>query len=304
MIVSLTGGLGNQLFQMYAGLFFEKNKVSLTPNFGNPRETCGLTDLFHFELPPRVDIISGGTKSKIATKVGGLAIRSGLLSNTHDSFLFPKSFLGSAMDIYFSIKLKECVTTFSSTEVGLSPNLPSCNAILFGYFQTYKYYKALNADDKKIALKITTPKFLEMKDFVEKQRPIIVHIRLGDYINEKHFGILSLDYYARSLERLDAEKSNRQVWIFSDDPKNALSFIPSEIEKRSFIVPNNDLSTAETLELMRYGSAYVIANSSFSWWAATLSHTDNPKVIAPSKWFAGMQDPRELLPSEWMTELR
>jgi len=304
MIVSLTGGLGNQLFQMFAGLFFEKNQVRLTSNFGSPRETYGRIDLFHFELPPRIELMPSEEKGKLAQKVGGLAIRRGLLPNSLERSCFSEFILNSAMNVYFSSKLRERVKVFSSTEVGLSSSAPDSNDLIFGYFQTYKYYQALSHSDRIISLQIKTRKFLELKDVVEKDRPVIVHIRLGDYTKEKHFGTLSASYYSRALKRLGIESSNSPIWVFSDDPKNALNFLPNELNNRFFVVPDKDLSPAETLELMRYGSAYVIANSSFSWWGATLSHTNNSRVVAPDKWFAGMQDPQELLPSNWMTEQR
>ena len=304
MIVSLTGGLGNQLFQMYAGLCFEKNRVRLTSKFGNPRQTCELTDLFHFQLPYRIEVIPSEDKGIFPHKVGGLALRSGLLPNSINKFFLPKFIIDSTMDLYFSVTLKERVSTFSSTEVGLSSVSPSGKKIVFGYFQTYKYFKALSMEDKKISLKIKSQEFLHLKDRAEIERPVVVHIRLGDYVAEKHFGILSLDYYSKALRKLGAEISTSPIWIFSDDAINAINYLPSELRSRFFVVPKENLSPAETLELMRYGSAYVIANSSFSWWAATLSYTDKARVVAPEKWFAGMQDPRDLLPSDWMTESR
>ena len=304
MIISLTGGLGNQLFQMYAGLSFDKNQVRLTSKFGNPRKTCGLPDLLHFQLPHRVEVIPSEDKGIFSHKAGGFALRSGLLPNSNNKFFVPKFIIDSTMDLYFSVTLKERVSTFSSAEVGLSSISPSGNKLVFGYFQTYKYFHALRTYDKEISLKIKTQDFSHLKDMAKIERPVVVHIRLGDYVEEKHFGTLSLDYYSKALRKLGAESSTSPIWIFSDDSINALKLLPSELRGRCFVVPKENLSPAETLELMRYGSAYVIANSSFSWWAATLSYTEKAPVVAPEKWFAGMQDPRELLPSDWMTELR
>jgi hypothetical protein len=50
---------------------------------------------------------------------------------------------------------------------------------------------------------------------------------------------------------------------------------------------------------MRQGDAYIIGNSTYSWWAATLSHKEPKMVIAPSPWFAEMDEPRFLVPPEW-----
>jgi hypothetical protein len=67
----------------------------------------------------------------------------------------------------------------------------------------------------------------------------------------------------------------------------------------AFVVPDKDISPSETLELMRYGRAYVIANSSFSWWGAYLRMNHRASVYAPKKWFKGMEDPADLIPPDW-----
>jgi hypothetical protein len=50
---------------------------------------------------------------------------------------------------------------------------------------------------------------------------------------------------------------------------------------------------------MRHGAAYVIGNSTYSWWAAALSYTKNPHVIAPRPWFYGQDEVPNLLPKDW-----
>jgi hypothetical protein len=65
------------------------------------------------------------------------------------------------------------------------------------------------------------------------------------------------------------------------------------------MIPEIDRSPAATLEVMRFGAGYVIANSSFSWWAAFLSKKPDVEVIAPQPWFQGMDEPRDLIPPNW-----
>ena len=55
---------------------------------------------------------------------------------------------------------------------------------------------------------------------------------------------------------------------------------------------------SESLMLMSKGAAIVIANSSYSWWAAKLS-SNGCIIIAPSKWYQGMKDPLDLIPEDW-----
>ena len=54
--------------------------------------------------------------------------------------------------------------------------------------------------------------------------------------------------------------------------------------------------------LMTFCTDYIIANSSFSWWGAWLSHNQNPTVIAPKKWFGPNnqhKDTKDLLTHTW-----
>jgi hypothetical protein len=50
---------------------------------------------------------------------------------------------------------------------------------------------------------------------------------------------------------------------------------------------------------MRLGSGYVIANSSFSWWAARISKFEKNLVVAPKPWFVGIDEELSLIPSDW-----
>jgi hypothetical protein len=304
MIVSLTGGLGNQLFQMYAGLYFSEDTVTLSTEFGNPRESGGFTDLFHFQLPSRIRIIERKGADPFAEKFGGLAIRRNLIPQAVDKFALSNNLLSSILNSYFSKKLSERVRVFSSPEVGMVDSVPDNDELIFGYFQTYRYFSSLGAQDRQLSLLRKSREFLKLEETARVNNPIVVHVRLGDYAKERHFGVLSANYYLNCFTKLDLINLEQPIWVFSDEPRKALDILPKLSPERFFVVPNEVLTPAETLELMRHGSTYVIANSTFSWWGATLSYSDNPTVIAPEKWFAGMQDPRELLPSKWMTEKR
>ena len=56
------------------------------------------------------------------------------------------------------------------------------------------------------------------------------------------------------------------------------------------------------LTLMRYCDHHIIANSSFSWWAAWLNNNPNKTIIAPKKWFGKVynhDNTNDLIPNEW-----
>ena len=49
---------------------------------------------------------------------------------------------------------------------------------------------------------------------------------------------------------------------------------------------------------MKFAKVFVIANSTFSWWAANLSINDS-LILAPNKWFRSAPDPADLVPPNW-----
>jgi len=88
------------------------------------------------------------------------------------------------------------------------------------------------------------------------------------------------------------------IWLFSDSTEATfLETFDFIVDK--FVDPSFDLTPAETLVLMSKGKAFVISNSSFSWWAAYVASENSP-VIAPSKWFRSLPDPEDLIPSNWI----
>ena len=131
-------------------------------------------------------------------------------------------------------------------------------------------------------------------------QPIVVHLRRGDYEGlYTSVGLLGVDYYYNGIKALRNSDLHKTVWIFSDDEKSSFSLATQLEEKglKNFKV-GFELTDSETLKLMSLGSGIVIANSTFSWWAAFLGNFEN-NIVAPKEWYKGLPDPKELIPKEW-----
>jgi hypothetical protein len=139
-------------------------------------------------------------------------------------------------------------------------------------------------------------KFSELAEF---ELPIIVHLRFGDYKFEDSFGIPNPRYYNEAISQALSAHPSAKIWVFSDEEMEARKVFPIEFADNVRWFTDSNLSSAETLEIMRCGRAYVIANSTFSWWAATLSKTENPMVICPNVWFRFEKEPVDLIPQTW-----
>ena len=89
---------------------------------------------------------------------------------------------------------------------------------------------------------------------------LCIHIRLGDYKNESEFGILDVSYYQSALDSILKKVDFSEIWIFSDEPNLAKELYRLESGIPAFWVEKKNVSSAETLEVMRLCSGFIIAN--------------------------------------------
>ena len=147
---------------------------------------------------------------------------------------------------------------------------------------------------------INESRIIKYLESARRVKPIVVHVRLGDYIHETKFGIPSKNYYEKAIEFQVRLNKESPIWLFSNDIQSAKEYIPERFRDRLVIVDNVGLDSAEILEIMRNGIGYVIGNSTFSWWAAQLSNTNEAVVCAPKPWFKEIQTPKLLIPDKWI----
>ena len=127
---------------------------------------------------------------------------------------------------------------------------------------------------------------------------VLIHVRLGDYRSEPTFGVLDSKYFSSALKLLEKKMPISEISIFSDEPVDALKVIPSDYLERIKVEEIAKESPLVTLCRMRGYESYVLANSTFSWWAA---YTSMPKnVFAPYPWFMNRDNPVELIPKNWI----
>jgi hypothetical protein len=170
--------------------------------------------------------------------------------------------------------------------------------LLIGYFQSWIYAETLinSCNNNKLELKIMTRNFLDSKTLIPKTKWRLVHVRLGDYLTNGDFGLLSPMYFIKQIE---LQNSNRRMptLVFTND-KYKLEEINSNLSKHASELDEN-LSSAELLILCSFASNFIISNSTFSWWAAFISCHGGIDVIAPEPWFRYANSPLELIPPHW-----
>ena len=304
LTISLAGGLGNQLFQLAAGFALARDeKINVERSLANPStRNDGALEAERFLWPSSVRFIPERKCTWIEKKLGNYLLRLSSISS-------PKT-LNSKTKILkiYSIRKLLSLLYWKGLEiqvckgVGFDQSLNNRASLLIGYFQSVYWVERENVSKVFQNLKLTSePTWLiNLRSDSRIEKPLILHIRLGDYRNEKTFGTPSLKYYEMALSELWNTKRFGKIWVFSDEPNLAMKDLPLWVTDNCRLITDGQDSPAETIEAMRLGFGYVISNSTFGWWGAYLSHHENAPIIAPKPWFKAKEEPLGLIPQNWV----
>lgn len=171
---------------------------------------------------------------------------------------------------------------------------------LDGYWQCPGYFEDIRVELLK---NIIFPKMrqsnLIMKQQIEDTNSISIHIRMGDYLSNSDLygGICTVEYYREAIQYMREKVQNPTFYIFSDEPNRAREVLN---DSDMVLVEGNDEDQAYCdLELMSHCKYNIIANSSFSWWAAWINQNKQKIVISPSKWLNGY-DNCDIWSKDWI----
>jgi hypothetical protein len=175
------------------------------------------------------------------------------------------------------------------------------NCVLVGYFQSNSYSVEAKTIEilQTLRLKGESYKIQNYKKIARTKKPLIVHVRMGDYASSTDFGILAPNYFERGILELSSRRDFQELWLFSDEIPKARNMIQGELTIPVREFSKDDFDTTDTFELMRLGYGYVLSNSSYSWWAAKLSYNKEAPVIVPDPWFAKISTDEKLCPENW-----
>jgi Glycosyl transferase family 11 len=148
------------------------------------------------------------------------------------------------------------------------------------------------------------PAALEMAARIRDGGPsAFVHFRRGDYASQpdhrRALGVIDLAYYRRAVALLLERQPGITLYVFSDDVAAvAREFAPPC--PHVFVRLASPCQPHDELHLMSLCQHAIVANSTFSWWAAWLNASPAKTVIAPDPWFADHLDDRDVAPKSWL----
>lgn len=174
---------------------------------------------------------------------------------------------------------------------------------LEGYFQSERYFeehKSVIRDELTFRTAPDAENAIWLSRIKDEPRAVSLHVRRGDYVQNAKFaarhGTCTPNYYANALEHVATGMGEEPVvFAFSDDPAWVREHLVLPVEIK-VIGHNGPDRNYEDLRLMSACRHHIIANSSFSWWGAWLNPSADKIVASPAHWFA---DPKLGNPDIW-----
>lgn len=269
-VVRLQGGIGNQMFQYAKALALSAE-----------RSTRVLLDVSSFDHD-RIRRYSldrfEGVRRRLAA--GDRLSLLGPRGRT-DQQLFWRLVSSGAMSV-----LVDDFRTF---------DVPQADVILDGYWQSERHF-AKSVDD------VARDFAVDGADDLARAWPgiggaVALHVRRTDYLASGGFHpVLGLDYYEAALSRIGP---GHVPYVFSDDVEWCEANMVGPLFRDAVFVRSG--GEMDDLRLMSMAAHNVIANSTFSWWAAWLNRRPGRRVVAPSTWFGGHStlDSSNIVPGGW-----
>lgn len=228
----------------------------------------------------------------------------------------PRSLIESQCIIDFQV-YKENNFHYSALPIVLN----NAGLLLFGYFQSYRYWKEsfskilqLLEWDKQVE---SIKKKLQKDDIhYDFENTVSIHFRFGDYkALQQYHPILKYSYYKNALAysiKTDPTIKNALYFYESVDQsavEQYIQLLQRDYPNIVFVPICHDFTDYEQLIIMSLCKHAIIANSTFSWWGAYLSNS-SASSVAPEKivtypqfWFGPMNHDKktqDLFPESWV----
>lgn len=290
------GGLGNQLFQIAAAMAMNSSEIRVLTDLGFARRNSkGEIELESWEWNSRINFHHSPRGSLFSRRLLNLLLRMGT-EKRREVFLRVLELLSTP---YFSILLGNLISFEIGKGLGFSRIKIKKRTLLVGYFQSSIFAQSVIDELIQIQPKYLSSLALDLIEEAKRKNILIVHVRRGDYLNEA-FGILDDEYYQRALETI-CYGSFKEIWVFSDDIESAKSIKSLNDKSATKFIDDRSLESSEIMEVMRFGGGFIVANSTFSWWAAQLRYKRFAQVVCPSPWFKFTESPENIVDKEWIS---
>lgn len=291
IIVKIQGGLGNQMFEYALAKYLEAAGKDVKLYLGHYSDSYkGSEDAIHngYELQriftPTIPI---ATKKAVLHYA---RVNRDFLSRSLNKILGPKKFHIRQEDL----DKKHCYfPQFKNLE----------NAYLDGYWNSFLYAeKVRNSIMKEFAFKNELSERNAMvAKHIKDTISVSLHIRHGDYLKlQDRYAIPTIRYYTSAIIYFQKHFRNVRFFCFSDDIEWCKKHI--DITNIEFIDWNTGADSYVDMQLMSLCKHNIIANSTFSMWAAWLNTYKDKIVIRPESVFVDVENEKiDMWPKNWIS---
>lgn len=279
IIIRITGGIGNQLFQ-YA--FVRSLSIKLNEKF--KLDLSWYRDYHKFE---KADNPNAATKREYL--LNKFNIKENLLNPVYLSISYRlnnSSILNKIIKYppftYFSYN------TTTELDFDINKIKKFNNVYLSGFWQKNNLFEEFREILKEeFTLKNNlSEKNTILLNKIKSSNSVAIHIRRGDLLNRPvavaEQPSSSDKYYYNAIDKIMEKVEEPELFVFSDDinwVKNNYKF-----NSPTTYVHNNG-PDFEHFKLMCNCKHQIIANSTFSWWAAWLNNYQKKIIISPKWWY-------------------
>lgn len=281
LTIRLDRGLGNQLFTLTAGLCLgainNASRIKIDTRGQFTEQMTRNSSVLDFDF----DFRAWKNKSDINWRSGPSDNATVFMERAlHRTFRGVKS-------------RSKLIRQYRSLEYGFDPRLLEINfdCNIWGNYQTPVYSDTLHNLGLFPNISILRPTnwFKEKSEIIRSVPTLGIHLRRGDYVNySKDLGLLSQNYYFNILRtKVARSQIPDRIAVFSNDLVFAKDFaerLKNTLDVSvSVLDPPPDSTSAESMLLLSYCKEIATANSTWSWWAAYLSHAS--AIYIPDPWF-------------------
>ena len=271
-VVRINGGLGNQMFQ-YA--FGEYLKI-----INQDDVYCDLTDYDHhkhhqgFELE---NVFSGVDVRRLSDQ------ELNKIRVNRDA-LVPK-----AVSKLFRVQLRK-PAEFCEYPASLVVQRSKSGAVIYydGYWGRKEYIQtAADAIRKAFVFRYEPEgKNRELLELIRSRgNTVSVHIRRGDYLQHENLvSVCDREYYRKAIQFFLDRDPETTFIFFSDDIPWVKEQFSSAIKNAVYVDWNTGTDSCRDMQMMSLCKNNIIANSTFSWWAAWLNENPEKQIVSPKMW--------------------
>lgn len=164
------------------------------------------------------------------------------------------------------------------------PDIRNCNVSTYydGFWQSYHYFDEYRDDIIRMYVD-QQEKSTSVQKLVQEQQKcesVAVHVRRGDYVGLNWS--LPMNYYEKAMEKMqEILGKDVEFYIYSDDNEYVREYFSNS--KFNIKMPQYDSKNKviDDMYLMSNCKNMIIANSSYSWWAAYLNKNEKKKIVCP-----------------------